>query len=42
MADGLLMLMRGEDTLDAEAALHNVADLVLFAHAWIEARSRNA
>jgi hypothetical protein len=37
MADGLQMLLAGEDTLETEAVLKNIAELVIFALGYVEA-----
>ena len=35
-----LALLDEVDTLGAEAAMRNLAELVIYAHAWIEARAK--
>ena len=35
-----LALLDETDTLGAEAAMRNLAELVIYAHAWIEARAK--
>jgi hypothetical protein len=38
MADGLAAILHDPGSLEAEAAFSNLAELVIFAHAWIMAR----